>query len=409
MLEGHVPMQGYLDVLRTPGLRVPLLAMVLGALPIGMLGLGLLLYVHRLTGSLADGGLAAAAFGLGNAAGMTAQGRLIDSYGQAKVLAPVGAACAAWSLLLVAAVPAVGGRGIAVAASAGLGSCIPATTGSMRVLLAELLRGAEVRTAGYAMLAVLFQLALLSGPLATSLLLVSAGPGASVVTGGFLAGGAGALFSMTRASRSWKPARKFVRHDGVRKNAGLAVLLLITAGTGLSAGMVAVAVPAAALSLGNAADSGVLIAMMSAGEITAGLVFGAIPWRRSAARLLLAAVAGSAVAFGLAACAAGSLALLFPSLFLVGLCGGPSAIASSALLDTLASRAALTRSYTVMVGVSLVGGALGNAVGGSITESLGHRQAFMLNACWIAGLWAAGTLFRRALEPAPEAGPASAV
>ncbi|MFJ8949748.1 hypothetical protein ACIRO1_06580 [Streptomyces sp. NPDC102381] len=380
MLEGHVPMQGYLNVLRTPGLRVPLLAMVLGALPIGMLGLGLLLYVHRLTGSLADGGLAAAAFGLGNAAGMTAQGRLIDSYGQAKVLAPVGAACAAWSLLLVAAVPAVGGRGIAVAASAGLGSCIPATTGSMRVLLAELLRGAEVRTAGYAMLAVLFQLALLSGPLATSLLLVSAGPGASVVTGGFLAGGAGALFSMTRASRSWKPARKFVRHDGVRKNAGLAVLLLITAGTGLSAG-----------------------------EITAGLVFGAIPWRRSAARLLLAAVAGSAVAVGLAACAAGSLALLFPSLFLVGLCGGPSAIASSALLDALASRAALTRSYTVMVGVSLVGGALGNTVGGSITESLGHRQAFMLNAFWIAGLWAAGTLFRRALEPAPEAGPASAV
>ncbi|WP_328635044.1 hypothetical protein [Streptomyces sp. NBC_00356] len=318
MLEEHVPMQGYLDVLRTPGLRVPLLAMVLGALPIGMLGLGLLLYVHRLTGSLADGGLAAAAFGLGNAAGMTAQGRLIDSYGQAKVLAPVGAACAAWSLLLVAAVPAVGGRGIAVAASAGLGSCIPATTGSMRVLLAELLRGAEVRTAGYAMLAVLFQLALLNGPLATSLLLVSAGPGASVVTGGFLAGGAGALFSMTRASRSWKPARKFVRHDGVRKNAGLAVLLLITAGTGLSSGMVAVAVPAAALSLGNAADSGVLIAMMSAGEITAGLVFGAIPWRRSAARLLLAAVAGSAVAVGLAACAAGSLALLFPSPVLGG-------------------------------------------------------------------------------------------
>lgn len=85
------------------------------------------------------------------------------------------------------------------------------------------------------------------------------------------------------------------------------------------------------------------------------------------------------------------------------------AIASSALLDRLASRAALTRSYTMMVGVSLVGGALGNAVGGAITESLGHRQASMLNACWTAGLWAVGTLFRRALEPAPEAGPAPAV
>ncbi|MFJ9174884.1 hypothetical protein [Streptomyces sp. NPDC102360] len=61
----------------------------------------------------------------------------------------------------------------------------------MRVPPAELLREAEARTAGYAMPAVLFPLALLSGPLATLLLLVMEGPGASVVTGGVLAGGRG--------------------------------------------------------------------------------------------------------------------------------------------------------------------------------------------------------------------------
>ncbi|WP_158239625.1 MFS transporter [Streptomyces carminius] len=397
-------MQGYLDVLKTSDLRVPLLATVLGALPVGMLGLGLLLYVHQLTGSLAVGGLAAAAFGLGNAAGMAAQGRLIDRYGQTRILAPAGTACAAWGVLLVAAAPAVDWRGFAVAASAGAGSCIPATTGSMRVLLAELVRGAGARTAGYALLAVLFQLALLTGPLVTSLLLVSAGPGAAVVTGGFLAGGAGLLFATTRASRNWRPLRtSSAWYDGVRGNAGLTVLLLIVAGAGLSAGIVAVAVPAAALALGTAADSGVLIAMVSAGEIIAGLVFGARPWRWSPARLLLAALAGSAVAAGLAAWAASSLALLLPALFLVGTCAGPSAIASSALLDTLVSRAALTRSYTLMVSVWLVGIALGNAVGGAITESLGHRQAFALGACWLAVLLTVGTLLRRALETAPDA------
>ncbi|MFI5659190.1 hypothetical protein [Streptomyces sp. NPDC051684] len=376
--------------------------MVLGALPIGMLGLGLLLYVHQLTDSFTVGGLASAAFGLGNAAGMTAQGRLIDRYGQARILAPVGVACTAWSVLLVAAVPTADGTSIAVAASAGMGACIPATTGSMRVLLAELLRGTAARTAGYAMLAVLFQLALLSGPLVTSLLLVMAGPSAAVVTGGSLAGAAGLLFSTTRASRNWRPARMSAGQDGVRKNAGLAVLLLIAAGTGLSAGMVAVAVPAAALALGNATNSGVLIAMMSAGEITAGLGFGSRPWRRSAARLLLAAVAGSSVAVGLTACAAGSLTLLFPSLFMLGLCNGPAAIASSALLDTLASRAALTRAYTLMVGLSLVSGAVGNAVGGAVTESLGHQLTFMINAFLVAGTWVVGTLFRRVLETTPD-------
>ncbi|MFD4943733.1 hypothetical protein ACFWNT_14665 [Streptomyces sp. NPDC058409] len=85
------------------------------------------------------------------------------------------------------------------------------------------------------------------------------------------------------------------------------------------------------------------------------------------------------------------------------MCGGPSAIASSALLDTLASRAALTRSYTLMVSVWLVGGALGNAVGGAITESLGRRQAFALSACRLAALLAVGTLFRRTLETVPDA------
>ncbi|MFJ8957407.1 MFS transporter [Streptomyces sp. NPDC102381] len=395
-------MQGYLDVVKISALRIPFVATVLGALPIGMLGLGLVLYVHQLTGSLAAGGLAAAGFGLGNAAGMAVQGRLVDRFGQAMILACAGMTCAAWSVVVVCSVPASGGQGFAVAASAGLGFCIPATTGSMRVLLAEWVRGVEARAAGYALLAVLFQLALLSGPLLTSMLLALVGPGAAVVAGGLMAGGAGVLFSMTAASRNWRPVKDSARHDGVFKNAGLSVLLLVAAGTGISSGVIAVAVPAAALSLGTAADSGILIATMSAGQIVAGLLFGSRAWRWPASRTLLAALAGSAVASGLAAWAASSLTLLFAVLFLIGLCGGPSAIASSALLDTLVSRATLTRSYTLTVSFSLVGAALGNAIGGAVTQNFGYWQAFALSACGVTGVLAVGTLFRRALGNKPE-------
>ncbi|MEU8349260.1 MFS transporter [Streptomyces sp. NPDC048845] len=392
-------MRGYLDVLSVSRLRVPLAATVIGAFPVGMLSLGLLLYAHELTGSLAVGGLAAAGFGLGNAAGVVVQGRLIDRYGQGRVLVVAGTACALWGVLLVAAAPVVAWPGFAVVAAAGMGLGIPATVAGMRVLLAELVPTPGARTAGYALLAVLFHLALLAGPLITSLLLVPAGPGGAVVAGGFLAGGAGLLFSRTRASRNWRPRGASARGDGLRRNAGLAVLLLIAATTGISAGVVAVAVPASALDLGTAADSGVLIAAVSAGEITAGLAWGARPWRWSAARLLLAALAASVVAAGMTAWAASSLVLLLPALFLVGMCSGPSAIASSALLDTLVSRSTLTRAYTLMVSVFLVGGALGNAAGGALTESLGHRQTFALNACWLAVLVAAGALLRRTLEP----------
>ncbi|MDT0444329.1 MFS transporter [Streptomyces johnsoniae] len=405
MLERHVAMQGYVDVLRTPGLRVPLLATVIGALPLGMLGLSLLLYAHERTGSLAVGGLATAAFGLGNAVGLSAQGRLIDRYGQPKVVAAAGLACAILGIFLVTAAPLVDWRGFVVVAGAGMGAGIPATTGSMRVLLAELVREGEARTAGYALLAVLFQLAVLTGPLLTSLLLVAAGPEEAVLAGGFLACGAALLFAGTRASRTWRPLRGSVSRGGARTGKGLAVLLLLMAGAGVSAGAVAVAVPAAALSLGSAADSGMLIATSSAGQIIAGLAFGAVSWRWSHARLMLVALAGSALAVGLAAWAANSLALLFPALFLVGLCGGPSAIASSALLDTLAPRSALTRAYTLMVSVWLLGDAVGNAVSGVVAGSLGHRPTLALGACWLAALFVVGTLLRRALDPGP--GPAA--
>jgi MFS family permease len=391
-------MQGYLAVLRTPGLRIPFLATVLGALPLGMLALALLLYAHARTGSLTDGGLAAAAFGLGNAAGLTVQGRLIHRRGQSGVLICAGLACAAWGVALVAIAPAVDWRGVTVVAGAGMGSCVPATTSSMRVLLADLVPRADVRTAGYALLAVLFQLALVAGPLLTSLLLAPVGPGGAVVTGGLMAGGAGLLLGRTRVSRTWRPRPSSATDEGVRGNRGLYVLLLIAAGAGFSAGVTAVAVPAAALELGTAADSGSLIAMSSVGEIVAGLAFGARRWNWSAGRLLLVTLGGSAVTAGLAAWTGTSLLLLLPVMFLAGACGGPFAIAASALLDTLTPRAALIRSYTVMVSVGLLGGALGNAAGGAVTEALGHRSAFALNACWLTGLLAVGVLLRGALD-----------
>lgn len=395
-------MRAYRDVLRTPGLRVPFLATVIGALPLGILSLGLLLHARRLTGSFAAGGAAAAAFGLGNALGLGLQGRLIDRYGQARVLLPAGAACALWGVLLATAVPAAGAPLLTVPAAAAMGLCVPATTGGMRVLLAERVAEAEARAAGYALLAVLFQLAVLSGPPAASALLAVAGPGAAVVAGGLLACLAAALFAGSSASREWRPAPAGGLHAGLHAGlpggAGLRVLLAVTAGTGVAAGAVAVAVPAAALAHGGGASSGLLIGTSAAGEVAAGLAYGAMPARWAVPSLVLpAALAGYAAAVGLAAWAAAGLAPLFPALFLVGACTGPSSIAASALLDTLVPRAALTRAYTLMVSVFLLGGAAGSAAAGALTEGLGHRTCLALAACWLAALFVAAFRHRAAL------------
>ena len=63
-----------------------MIASALGALPIGMFGLGILLLAREASGSFATAGRVVAAFGLANALGAVAQGRLMDRLGQTRVL-----------------------------------------------------------------------------------------------------------------------------------------------------------------------------------------------------------------------------------------------------------------------------------------------------------------------------------
>ncbi|WP_161789683.1 MFS transporter [Phaeacidiphilus oryzae] len=373
-----------------------MIATVVGAFPLGMFSLAILLFVRDRTGSLAEAGLAVGVFGVGNAVGLILQGRLIDRIGQSAVLAPAGLVCAAGSVLLVTAASAAGSMAFRLVVTGGLGCAIPATTGSMRVLLGETIAEPETRIAGYALLAVAFQLALLTGPLVTAALLAPVGPGGAVVTAGALAGVAGVLFAVTGASRAWRPHRAHPAESGYRMRRGLVALLLVAAGGGLSAGLFTVAVPAAALAHGAAAESGPLIAMSAAGEIVGATAFGARRRRGSTTRHLLVALTGSTIAAGLVACVSDHITWLFPAALFAGTCSGPFAITVSALLDTVAPRTALTRSYTLMVSVSLLAGSLGSSAGGAIVSAAGYRLLFTVNACWLACLLAIGVLVRRA-------------
>jgi MFS family permease len=80
----------YRAVLATPGVRAPLAASALGSLSIGMYVLSILLLAHDAAGSLAEAGRVAAAFGVANAFGSVAQGRLVDRFGQVADAARAG-------------------------------------------------------------------------------------------------------------------------------------------------------------------------------------------------------------------------------------------------------------------------------------------------------------------------------
>src|SRR5919202_666798 len=97
----------YLAILRVRAARTPFLASVVGRLPISMAPLAAVLLVQQVRGSYAVAGLVTGAYALGATLGTPALGRLVDRFGQPRVMRSSGAV----SALLLA--------GLAVAATAG--------------------------------------------------------------------------------------------------------------------------------------------------------------------------------------------------------------------------------------------------------------------------------------------------
>src|SRR5829696_4229512 len=149
----------YRALLALPVARRPLIASAVGSMPIGMFGLAILLLGEEATGSFAVAGRIVGAFGLGNALGAVAQGRLMDRHGQTPVLrtAAVLHALACTGLVVAAAGDAPAGLLYACAAAGGL--ALPQLPAAMRSLWTVLARDDEQRETVYAMVTIVFEIA----------------------------------------------------------------------------------------------------------------------------------------------------------------------------------------------------------------------------------------------------------
>ena len=396
----------YIQAVRAQGALLPLAAsFVGGGLPIGMLTLAVLLLARLQTGSFLGAGIMAAALSAGNAAGVAVQGALIDRRGQSVVIVPASLTCL-FSLVALVLVTASGGP---PALSAGLavvgGAAIPATPSSMRALWAALIADPQLRVTAYALSAVSFTAATILGPALVSGLLLLGGPQAAVLVAAGLAGGGGALFAVTPASRRWVPAAaQAPRHHRGWPGRGMRTLMAGNLVIGLAAGLCGVAVPAAAITLGTAALAGAFGAAGAAGDLCGGLVYGSRRWRLPLAFRLVAAQCGSVVVGVGLAFAGGSIPAMMLVMPLNGAAGAVQGITTTTLLDDVAEPGALTGSYALVVSCGLAGSAAGYAVGGTLVSAAGVRGTFLAAA--VVGLAAAGWYARRlrTLQPRPDRG-----
>src|SRR3954447_15502529 len=362
----------YGTLLALPGARRPVLLSALGSMPIGMFGLAVLLLAEDATGSFAVAGRIVGAFGLGNALGAVAQGRLMDRHGQTPVLrtAAVLHALACIGLVLAAAGDAPTGLLYVCGAAGGLS--LPQLPAAMRSLWTVLARDDEQRETAYAMVTIVFEIAVLTAPALTAAIVALASPSVAVLVGA-AACATGALgFALTRASLDWRGEPHDVGWLGPLAARGMRTVFLVVGAFGPAIGVGEGLLPAFADERGSAETGGLYLALLSVGSLIGGLVYGARSWSGAPQRRLPVLMVALGAGFALLA-AADAPVVLVPLLVCAGLLLAPISVVASTLLDTAAPPGTVTEAFAVMVMGIVAGTALGNALGGAIVEGASYE------------------------------------
>ena len=383
----------YGALLALPGARRPVIASAVGSMPIGMFGLAILLLAQDATGSFAVAGRVVGVFGVGNALGAVAQGRLMDRLGQTRVLRTAAVAHAlACGALVAAALADADVAWLYVTAAAG-GVALPQLPAAMRSLWSTLARDQAQRETAYAMVSIVFEVSVITAPAITAAIVVLASPAVAVGVGAALAAGGALAFSATGASRAWRG----VPHDagwlGPLAAPGMRTVMVVLGAFGTAVGVVQVLLPAFADERGSAETGGLYLALLSAGSLAGGLIYGARSWPGSPVRRLPVLLLALGTGFALLA-AASVPAVLAVLLVASGLVLAPATVVASTLLDTAAPPGTVTEAFAVMVMGIVAGTALGNALGGAIVEGWSY-EAGALVAGAIAMLGAAVAVARR--------------
>ncbi len=378
-------MRRYGALVRIPGARVPLVFSALGSMPIGMFGLGILLLAYDTSGSFATAGRVAGAFSLANAVGALIQGRLMDRHGQTWVLRVAAAGhLPALIALVIAAQAGASAWVLAIFALLG-GFTLPQLPAAMRSLWNGLVDDPEQRATAYALVAVMFEVAVVTAPVLVAGIVAAASPDVAVIVAAAVGTASALAFTATPVSRRWRGERHDVGWLGPLVAPGMRTVFFVLAVFGTAVGIVQVAVPAFAAERGSAATGGVLLAALSAGSLAGGLAYGARTWpgRPQARMPVLMAILGAGFALLAVADTEVGLAIL---LVACGLLFAPTTVVGSTLLDTVAPAGTVTEAFAAMVMGIVAGTAVGNALGGAIVEASSYDAAVLVaGATAVAG------------------------
>ncbi|WP_433893241.1 MFS transporter [Streptomyces sp. CA-111067] len=390
----------YRAIYAVPGTKAFSAAGLVGRMPLSMLGIGIVTMVSQVTGRYGLAGALSATLALSAAAFGPHVSRMVDRYGQRRVLRPVTVVTVLSVAGLAAAVRAGAPDWISFVCVLCAGAT-PSLGAMVRARWSAIHRGApELLHAAYSFEAVLDEVVFIVGPILSIGLCTAWFPEAGpLLAAAFLALGV-YLFTGQRGTEPPAHPRDHLSPGSVLREPGLQVLAAVFVGTGAMFGSVEVTAVAFADERGHKGAASLVLATYALGSCLAGLVFGLLTPRGPATKRFLLGICLMAVSM-IPPLLVGNLPFLALALFFSGLCIAPTMVTVTGLVERSVPRAKLTEGMTWTTTGLTVGVAVGAALAGRVIDARDASTAFAVPASAAVFATAVAFLGYRRLRPAP--------
>jgi MFS family permease len=368
----------YREIFRAPGTRGFAAAGFVARLPIAMAPIGIVTMLAQTHGEYWLAGAVAATFTLTNAFVAPQISRLVDRFGQSRLLVPTTALSVLAFVALILATR-MGWPVWTLFASALLAAAMPSIPAMVRARWTNIFRDQPQLNTAFAFESVADELVYIAGASVSVGLSVALFPEAGVLASTlFLAGGMTAFVLQRGTEPPVRPAETQAHRSAIR----LRPVQIVTAALVFVGAIFATAeVSTVALTreLGQPDAASLVIGVYAVGSFIVGLIIGALNLKAPLHRQLLAALA-VVLLTTLPLLLVGSVPALAGAIFLSGVAISPTFITAFGLIERRVPPEALTEGVTwVMTGIG-IGMALGAFVSGWVVDAFGARSGFWVSA-----------------------------
>jgi len=367
----------YREIFRAPGTKGFAAAGFVARLPIAMVPIGIVTMLAQSGSGYWLAGAVAATFTLANAFAAPQISRLVDRFGQARLLVPTTAITVAAFLLLMLATH-LNWPTWTLFASALAAAAMPSMPAMVRARWTGIFRDRPELNPAFAFESVADELVYIAGASLSVGLSVALFPEAGVLVSTLLLASGMTAFVLQRATEPEVRAAKGASHRSaiLLRPVQLVTLALVFVGSIFATAEVTTV--ALTRDFGQPGAASLVVGVYALGSFLVGLILGAINLRFPLHRQLLV-VLGVLLLTTLPLLLVGSVLALVAAIFLSGVAVSPTFITAFGLVERRVPPEVLTEGVTwVMTGIG-IGMALGAFVAGWVVDSFGAQNGFWVS------------------------------